>query len=141
MHFRDQDGDGLMILSLGRDGVRHATFATALKPGSSFYCASLEQVSSICKRMYEAAALRWPPAIGLKREQAARMRQRKAALGATGGQPERLQDDTKAAAAAAWADLTKTARDVALEFNVGARTLYRLSGPKGMPRFGKKPKT
>jgi hypothetical protein len=68
MHFQNQDGDGLMILLLGRDGVRHAAFATALKPGSSFYGASLEQVSSICKRMYEAAALRWPPAIGTEEE-------------------------------------------------------------------------
>ncbi|MCG7363512.1 hypothetical protein MHZ93_19825 [Roseomonas sp. ACRSG] len=75
---------------------------------------------------------------GAKREQAARMRARKVALGATGGRPERLQGNTKAAAAAAWADLSKTVRDVAVEFNVGARTLYRLFGPKGTPRFGKK---
>jgi DNA invertase Pin-like site-specific DNA recombinase len=76
---------------------------------------------------------------GAKRESAARMRTRQVALGATGGRPERLRGNAKAAAAAAWADLTKTARDVAAEFNVGARTLYRLFGPKGTPRFGKKP--
>jgi DNA invertase Pin-like site-specific DNA recombinase len=75
---------------------------------------------------------------GAKRESAARMRARKVALGATGGRPERLRGNTKAAAAAAWADLTKTARDVAVEFNVGVRTLYRLFGPKGTPRFGRK---
>jgi DNA-binding phage protein len=45
------------------------------------------------------------------------------------------------AAAAAWADLTKTAAQAAEEFNVGARTLYRLFGPKGTPRFGKKSET
>jgi hypothetical protein len=45
--------------------------------------------------------------------------------------PERLQGNTKSAAAAAWVDLTKAARDVAVECNVGARTLYRVFGPKG----------
>jgi hypothetical protein len=63
-----------MILSLGRDGVRHAAFATSLKPGSSFYGASPEQVPLICKRMYEAAALRWPPAIGTEEEPVADQR-------------------------------------------------------------------
>lgn len=56
----------------------------------------------------------------------------------TGGRPERLQSNAKAAAAVAPADLTKTARSVDVEFNLSAQTLYRLVGPKGTPCFGKK---
>lgn len=50
---------------------------------------------------------------GAKREQAARMRARKVALGATSGRPERLQGNTRTAAVAAWTDLAKTARAMA----------------------------
>jgi DNA invertase Pin-like site-specific DNA recombinase len=73
-----------------------------------------------------------------RRESTARMRAHKVAMGALGGRPERLQGPRKKAAADAWADLTKTVAQVAEEFNVAPRTLYRLFGAKGTPRFGKK---
>jgi hypothetical protein len=49
-----------MLLSLGRDGVRHAAMVTILKPGSSFYGAAPDRVLEICRRIYEAAALPCP---------------------------------------------------------------------------------
>lgn len=132
-------GDVVVIAKASRLGTTRAdrlqTLATITQRGASLYDADTGEAVQLQPEAIRAMAFLDRAESGLKREHAARMRQRKVALGATGGRPERLRGNTKAAA---WADLTKTARDVALEFNVGARTLYRLFGPKGTPCFGKR---
>ncbi len=67
-----------------------------------------------------------------------RARLSKLEKGAMGGGPIKLKGKNKEAAAAAWADLSKTAKDVCQEFGVSPSTLYRLFGPKGTPVFGRK---
>jgi DNA invertase Pin-like site-specific DNA recombinase len=137
-----RQGDVVVVAKASRLGTtrsdRLQALATITKRGASLYDADTGEAVQLQPEAIRAMAFLDRAESGLKREQAARMRQRKVALGATGGRPERLRGKTKAAAAAAWADITKTARDVALEFNVGARTLYRLFGPKGTPLFGRK---
>ncbi|WP_158600857.1 recombinase family protein [Teichococcus wenyumeiae] len=135
-------GDVVVIAKASRLGTTRAdrlqTLAAITKRSASIYDADTGEGVQLQPEAIRAMAFLDRAESGSKREVAARMRARKVALGATGGRPERLQGKTKAAAAVAWADLTKTARDVALEFNVGARALYRLFGPKGTPRFGRK---
>lgn len=72
-------------------------------------------------------------------ERAKRMRERKAELGgALGGPAPRLQEGSKEwrAAKALWADASKSGAEVAKETGVSLRTLYRLFGDRGTPRFG-----
>ncbi|MFC7557626.1 recombinase family protein [Pseudoroseomonas wenyumeiae] len=139
-----RQGDMVVIAKASRLGTtrtdRLQALATITKRGASLYDADTGEAVQLQPEAIRAMAFLDRAESGLKRELAARMRARKVALGATGGRPERLQGNTKAAGAiiCAWADITKTARDVALEFNVGARTLYRVFGPKGRPRFGRK---
>jgi len=138
-------GDVVVIAKASRLGTTRAdrleTLASITKRGASIYDADAGETVHLQPEAIRAMAFLDRAESGAKRESAARMRARQVALGATGGRPERLRGNTKTAAAAAWVDLTKTARDVAVEFNVGVRTLYRLFGPKGTPRFGKKPET
>jgi DNA invertase Pin-like site-specific DNA recombinase len=135
-------GDVVIIAKATRLGTSRADVLKAMAAitarGAAIHDAEVGQDVQLHPDAVPAIAFADRAESGAKREQAARMHVRKVALGVTGGRPERLQGNTKAAAAAAWADLTKTVQQVAVEFNVGARTLYRLFGPKGTPRFGKK---
>jgi DNA invertase Pin-like site-specific DNA recombinase len=132
-------GDMVVIAKASRLGTRadvlQAMAAIAAR-GASVHDAEVGEDVRLHPDAVRAIAFADRAESGAKRESAARMRARKGALGATGGRPEWLRCNTKAAAAAAWADLSKSARQVAEEFNVGARTLYRLFEPKGTPRFG-----
>lgn len=135
-------GDVVMIAKASRLGTSRADVMAVLaditKRGATLHDIEAREDVQLHPDAMRAIAFADRADSGARREQLARMRSRKVALGAVGGRPEILKGKAKAAAAVAWADLTKTAAQVADEFNVGARTLYRLFGPKGTPRFGKK---
>lgn len=74
-------------------------------------------------------------------ERARKMRQRKAEIGgALGGPPPRLHKGSKEwlEAETLWKDASKSGAEVAAKTGVSVRTLYRLFGERGTPRFGEK---
>jgi DNA invertase Pin-like site-specific DNA recombinase len=99
-------GDVVVIAKASRLGTTRAdrlqTMAAITKRGASIYDADTGEAVQLQPEAIQAMAFLDRGEGGAKREQAARMRARKVALGATGGRPERLQGNTKAAAAAAW---------------------------------------
>ncbi len=137
-----QLGDELVIASaavLGstRNAVLRAIEAIG-KRGATLYDASATQSVTWHPDALTVIAFAERAESETRRRVTAKARERKVELGVTGGAPTRLQGQRLEQARERWADLSTSARQVAEEFEVGVRTLYRLFGPKGTPNFGRK---
>lgn len=76
-----------------------------------------------------------------RQEIAAKMRKERVASGQLGSRPVKEWNMTEKAARLLWADLTKTAAEVAAQVGASVPTLYRRLGDRGAPsRPGRKPK-
>lgn len=67
------------------------------------------------------------------------MRQKKLAMGAKGGRPQRMTAKRKTEGRKIWADMTLTAQQAADKIGISVRTGYRLFGTRGVPVAPKEP--
>ena len=136
-----REGDELAIHSPARLGATRGAVLAALEQIGRAGAAVYDCADGAVVRFHPdaAAAIRFAAEA---ESQGQRERAAKARRGITRkvGPPAALAGKRLADAKAAWSNPETSAQQVADQFKVGVRTLYRRFGPKGTPLFGKKEK-
>lgn len=135
-------GDVLVVHSLARLGTSTpdtmAVLGEIAMRGASLYLAAAGRALAWHPDAAEIVAAVADAERERRQEIAAKARRAAADMGAVRGPARSLALGRRQAAAAAWADVLLTAAQVEAQTGIPVRTLYRMFGPRGTPRFGGK---